>query len=47
MFGVATRDVRTVTGSNNSLIRQDTGLDPVISSPWEVNKRLLGNVLQT
>ena len=36
--------VRTVTGSNISLIRQDTGLDPVTSSPWEVKKRLLGNV---
>ena len=44
MFGVAKRDVRTVTGSNISLIRQDTGLDPVTSSPWEVKKRLLGNV---
>ena len=44
MFGVAQRDIRTVTGSNISLIRQETGLDPVSSSPWDVKKRLLENV---
>jgi hypothetical protein len=44
MFGVAQRYVRSVTGSNISLIRQDTGMDSVSSSPWDVKKRLLENV---
>ena len=40
MFGVVQRDIRTVTGSNIALIRQETGLDPISSFPWKVRLKL-------
>ena len=43
MFGVVQRDIRTVTGSNIALIRQETGLDPVLTCPWKVKLKLLEN----
>ena len=46
MFGVCRGDLRTVTGRNISLIRQETGLDPVTSSPWSIKSVFMEN-LQT
>ena len=44
MFGVVQRYIRTVTGSNITMIRQETGLEPVSSSPWKVKLKLLENM---
>ena len=44
MFGVVHGDLRTVTGRNVALIRQETGLDPVSSSPWDVKKNFIENI---
>ena len=44
MFGVVHGDLRTVTGRNVAMIRQETGVDPVSSSPWDVKKKLIENV---
>ena len=43
MFGVVQRDIRTVTGSNIALIRQETGLDPNFTFPWKLKVKLLEN----
>jgi hypothetical protein len=44
MFGVVQRDIRTVTGSNIALIRQETGMDPISSFPWKVKLKLADNM---
>ena len=41
MFGVVQRDIRTVTGENIALIRQETGLDPAHACPWKVKQKLM------
>ena len=41
MFGVAHGDLRTVTGRNVALLRQETGLDPVSSHSWDVKVKLM------
>jgi hypothetical protein len=45
MFGVVQRDIKTVTGSKIALIRlrQETGLEPVITCPWKVKLKLFDN----
>ena len=40
MFGVASEDIRTVTGSNLALISVETGQDPVKTSIGKVKKML-------
>ena len=41
MFGVASRDVRTTTGSNLRLLRMETGLDIASASPRRVKAELV------
>ena len=41
MFGVAHGDLRTVTGRNVALLRQEAGLDPVSSSSFYVRVKLM------
>ena len=40
MANIVTRDIRSNTGSNVSFIRQQTGLDPTLSSPREIKQAL-------
>ena len=44
MFGVAKRDIRTVTGSNIALLAAETGMNPVQACLSEVKQKLLTRV---
>ena len=41
MFGVAKRDIRTVTGSNIALLASETGLDPAQACMVHIKERLM------
>ena len=44
MFGLAKRDIRTVTGSNIALIVSETGLHPLHACPCKIRHQLYSKV---
>ena len=46
MCGVAKKDIRSVTGANIALLREETGLNPVLASTAQVKEKLLSKAAE-